>query len=55
MKRHYMPVTADVPGVSEGQRALIRKVIRTALAAGEGGLPLRGRRARYQRRYHPSD
>ena len=33
MKRHYMPVTADVPRVSEGQRALIRKVIRTALAA----------------------
>lgn len=32
-KRHYIPVTADVPGVNEGQRALIRKVIRTALAA----------------------
>ena len=32
-KRHYIPVTADVPGVGEGQRALIRKVIRTALAA----------------------
>ena len=32
-KRHYIPITADVPGVSEGQRALIRKVIRTALAA----------------------
>ena len=30
-KRHYIPVTADVPGVSEGQRAFIRKVIRTAL------------------------
>jgi len=32
-KRHYIPVTADVPGVSEGQRAFLRKVIRTALAA----------------------
>lgn len=32
-KRHYIPITADVPGVNEGQRALIRKVIRTALAA----------------------
>jgi len=32
-KRHYIPVTADVPGVSEGTRAFIRKVIRTALAA----------------------
>ena len=32
-KRHYIPITADVPGVSEGQRALIRRVIRAALAA----------------------
>ena len=32
-KRHYLPITADVPGVNEGQRAFIRKVIRTALAA----------------------
>ena len=32
-KRHYIPVTATVPGVNEGQRALIRRVIRTALAA----------------------
>lgn len=32
-KRHYIPVTADVPGVNESQRAFIRKVIRTALAA----------------------
>ena len=32
-KRNYIPITADVPGVSEGQRAFIRKVIRTALAA----------------------
>ena len=33
MKRHYIPITADVPGVNEGQRAFLRKVIRTALAA----------------------
>ena len=33
MKRHYIPVTANVPGVNESQRAFIRKVIRTALAA----------------------
>ena len=32
-KRHNIPITADVPGVNEGQRAFIRKVIRTALAA----------------------
>lgn len=33
-KRHYIPVTADVPGASsEGNCALIRKTIRTALAA----------------------
>lgn len=32
-KRHYIPVTADVPGVDEKKRALIRKAIRTALAA----------------------
>ena len=33
-KRHYIPVTADVPGgASEGNCAFIRKVIRTALAA----------------------
>ena len=33
MKRHYIPVTASVPGVSESQIAFIRKVIRSALAA----------------------
>jgi probable rRNA maturation factor len=33
MKRHYIPVTADVPGISDDRRAFIRKVIRTALAA----------------------
>ena len=33
-KRHYIPVTADIPGAaSQGNCALIRKVIRTALAA----------------------
>ena len=32
-KRHYIPVTADVPGINEGLRAFIRKVIRTALEA----------------------
>jgi len=32
-KRHYIPVTADVPGISDGLRAFIRRVIRTALAA----------------------
>lgn len=32
-KRHYIPITADVPGVNEGLRAFIRKVIRTALVA----------------------
>ena len=39
-KRHYIPVTADVPGAaSEGNCALIRKVIRTALAAEGVALP----------------
>lgn len=32
-KRHYIPITADVPGVDERMKALIRKTIRTALAA----------------------
>ena len=33
-KRHYIPVTADVPGAAtQGNCALIRKVIRTALEA----------------------
>ena len=31
-KRHYIPVTADVPGVNDSQKTFIRKVIRTALA-----------------------
>ena len=32
-KRHYIPVTSDVPGVSDGTKALLRKAIRAALAA----------------------
>ena len=33
MRRHYIPVTASFPGVNDSRKALIRKVIRTALAA----------------------
>ena len=34
IKRHYIPITADIPGADSKQTcALIRKVIRTALAA----------------------
>ena len=33
VKRHYIPVTADVLGVSEGTKTFLRKVIRAALAA----------------------
>ena len=32
-KRHYIPITADVPGAGESKCAFIRKVIRTALEA----------------------
>ena len=32
-KRHYIPITSDVPGVSDSKCAFIRKVIRTALEA----------------------
>ena len=32
-KRHYIPITSDVPGAGESKCAFIRKVIRTALAA----------------------
>ena len=35
-KRHYIPITSDVPGVSDSKCAFIRKVIRTALAAVDG-------------------
>ena len=38
-KRHYIPVTADVGGVSDGLKAFIRKVIRTALSAEGMDLP----------------
>ena len=34
VKKHYIPITSDVPGAaSESRCAFIRKVIRTALAA----------------------
>ena len=32
-KRHDIPVEADVPGVSEGTRAFLRRCVRTALSA----------------------
>jgi len=38
-KRHYIPVTADVPGVNDGLKALIRRAVRTALAAEGVGFP----------------
>lgn len=39
-KTHYIPVTADIPeGISDKNAALIRKVIRTALAAEGVTLP----------------
>jgi len=39
MKRHYIPVTAEVPGVSDSQKAFIRKAVRTALAAQRVDFP----------------
>ena len=39
-KTHYIPITADVPGVSGKENcALIRRVIRTALEAEGMALP----------------
>ena len=39
-KRHYIPITADVPGTDSASRcAFIRKVIRTALAAEGVAVP----------------
>ena len=38
-KRNYIPITSEVPCANEGQRAFIRKVIRTALAAEGMTLP----------------
>ena len=38
-KRHYIPITADIPGIDDGLRAFIRRVIRTALAAEGVSLP----------------
>ena len=32
-KQHYIPITADVEGVSDRAKALIRKTVRTALAS----------------------
>ena len=32
-KRHFIPITAEVSGVNDHTRALIRKAVRTALAA----------------------
>ena len=38
-KTHDIPVEADVPGINDGLRAFIRKVIRTALEAEGVTLP----------------
>ena len=38
-KTHYIPVEADVPGINDGLRAFIRRVIRTALTAEGVTLP----------------
>ena len=38
-KTHYIPVEADVPGINDGLRAFIRRVIRTALATEGVTLP----------------
>ena len=38
-KTHYIPVEADVPGINDGLRAFIRRVIRTALEAEGVTLP----------------
>ena len=38
-KTHYIPVEADVPGINDGLRAFIRRVIRTALQAEGVTLP----------------
>lgn len=39
MPKHEIIISADVPGVDEGMRSFIRKVIRTALAAEGVNLP----------------
>ena len=33
MVRHYIPITSDVPGLTDRQKTLIRRCIRTALSA----------------------
>ena len=42
MKRHYIPVTADVPGVSDGTKSFLRKAIRTALDQQGVDVPCEG-------------
>ena len=38
-KTHYIPIEAEVPGINDGLRAFIRRVIRTALEAEGVTLP----------------
>lgn len=38
-KRHYIPITADVEGVSDRAKALIRRTVRTALETEDVTLP----------------
>ena len=38
-KRHYIPVTADTPGIGEGTKTFLRKVIRAALDAEGVDIP----------------
>ena len=38
-KTHDIPVEADIPGISDGLRAFIRRVVRTALASEGVTLP----------------
>ena len=55
-KRHYIPITADVPGgASEGQRRLYPQGHPHRPGGRGGGFSLRGGRAADQRRGHPSD
>ncbi len=37
--KHYIPVTVEIPGISEGMRAVIRKVVRATLEAEGVELP----------------
>ena len=38
-KRHYIPVTTDTPGIGEGTKTFLRKVIRAALDAEGVDIP----------------